>query len=237
MSDDIRTLNPGKYDKAGKRIRPPAEHMADNITRQEAMDHIGVAVAAATKAAYEEIDDAIGDRLEAIENGLRHEMHELIARGFYRRSLRGRLEAVKLALRDSSLGGWLIELGLLEPPLSKAVLVVDAVDVLDPNVAAAAAKIETLPLRWREFAGWTDEAKAWMESGGVVLVPTPRKKGVDEAGRIAAGTTAILQHAIDLLIDDDHEGGVNLEAGVTVLALDEELFEAARALCTEVVQP
>jgi hypothetical protein len=222
-----RTLDrAAKYNGAGKRVRPPADQMQDAMTRQEAMNYLGEAALAVGNKLYDQIAVETGQYLEQMENSLRAEFSDMIQREFRRRSLRGRWETFVAWLRETTVGGYLIEAGVLAPVIVPA-LVVDAVDVLDPNVTAAK---EEAPLRWREFVGWSDAAKAWLEAGGVVIIPTPPKKDTEEAGRIAAGTSTILQRALTAIMDDPADV-LALGDDVVVLGLDDELFEAAMRLC------
>lgn len=188
-----------KYGPGGKRVRPPGDIMQDAMTRSEAMDKLGGAALAVGEKVYEQLAAESQQFLQEMEMALKQEIHN----EFERRSLRGRLRALWRRFF----------------PVPTPELVVDAVDVLDPNVHAAAAEPALVV---REFAKFDEDGMAFLDAGGVALL---RHRSGD--WHLVAKETATLRRVHALL-----NGEGELEDGMTSLVLpDSRALADARALC------
>lgn len=155
-----------KYGPDGKRQTPPADYSSGFMTRDEAIKAIATAVAETNRQAYEELDTAIGERLDAME--------DIIAARVYRR-IRSERWSYRAMLWVRAV---LTELGVLSPvSLKKADDAAAA--ALDPNKPQ-----ENRPLpevhEWRECPqGLTHDVMRWLE-GGEGRVAVARKPGTTQ---------------------------------------------------------
>jgi len=107
-------LNKGPREKPGKRTRPPADFMKGYVTREEVIEHMTTASLEIGNKMYEQMSGEIAEDLEAREKAITRHIIEY----FEERTIRGKIKRF---------------IGRFRPKTAPA-LVVDAVDVLDPNV-------------------------------------------------------------------------------------------------------
>lgn len=228
--DKIKVVRPGEpITQAVGRGRNPG-HLNDFVTRKELIEGTSNAAMAVGEKMYNQFAQETADMLTQMEK----DITARVLLEVERRSPRGRLRALKARVYTrtyrSWLGGWLVELGVMEPFSPK---LVDGME----EPAAEEQEVEAVEgFEWKHFLFWGPPMMAWLEAGNVALLERVVEGKDTIQPRLAASTHARLREALEVIVGKGNLGE-GLRGDEIVVQLDGDALVKARLLCGMTFEP